>query len=85
MVQQVQVGGKPKKMDKATVELEMKAAILMDYNNTWEYSPILRYLRPFYNKYFYKPVFDRIKVIVVEDMYKIENEMKAFFNMQTFV
>lgn len=83
--QQTQIEGKPVKRDKGTVELEMKASIMIDTGNQWDANPFLRHFRRFYDTYFYKPILDNIKRILIDDHYKVENEMKAFFNMQTFV
>lgn len=83
--QQTQIDGKPVTRDVGTLELEMKSSILIDYENRWESNPIMRHLKGFYDKYFYKPVFDNLIAKTAGNHYKVENEMKAFFNMQTFL
>lgn len=83
--QQTQADGKPVTKDKGTTELELKAQVEVDYKNLWESNPIMSPLRRFYEKYFYHQKLDLIQVKAASEMSKLETEMKAFFNMQTFM
>jgi hypothetical protein len=83
--QQTQIDGKPVTKDSGVVELEMKVSIFLDKNNKWEVNPLLRHFRPFYDIYFYKNIFNNTKRVAIDEHFKVENEIKAFFNMQTFL
>jgi hypothetical protein len=83
--QQTQIDGKPVTRDTGVVELEMKVSVVIDRLNKWEIDPLLRNFRSFYDVYFYRPIFNNTKRVSIEEHYKVENEMKAFFNMQTFL
>jgi len=83
--QQTQIDGKPVTKDKGIAELELKARVEVDYQNKWEANPIMQQLRWWFEKYFYHDKLNFIQSKVAADMNKLENEIKAFFNMQTFL
>jgi hypothetical protein len=80
--QQTQIDGKPIMRDKGTLELELKCAVELDYENKWMINPVLNQLRRIYNNVLYKPVLTVIKTKAGGEMGKVDSEMKAFFNMQ---
>ena len=82
--QQTQIDGKPVSRNSGVLELELNVKIELDYDNKWVSSPFLSGLRYFYDKWFYSDTFNNIKERAATEMYTVENEMKAFFNMQTF-
>jgi hypothetical protein len=82
---QVQIGGIPSTKNKGNVEMELKVMIITDYENRWEINPMLKFLKGIYDVYFYKSTFDTWKQKAATDMHTIENEAKAFFNMQRFM
>jgi len=71
--------------NKGTIALDMKASIMTDYENRWEINPILKFLKGFYDVYFYKSTFESWKERATLDVHTVENEVKAFFNMQRFM
>lgn len=66
-------------------ELEMKCFIQTDYENRWETNPMLKFLKGVYDVYFYRSTLNNWKEKVATDMHTVENEMKAFFQMQKFM
>lgn len=82
---QVQIKGSPEFKNKGSCDLEMKANLMTDYENRWEINPLLKFLKGFYDVYFYKSTFETWKAKIALDMHTIENEAKAFFNMQRFM
>lgn len=83
--QQVQIDGKPVTRDSGVVELELKSTVQTDYDNKWVSNVLLESFRKYYDMFFYKPTLDVIKGKASSDHYSVENEMKAFFNMQRFM
>jgi hypothetical protein len=69
---------------KGDVELEMKAQLQTDYANTWETNPLLLPLKPIYDSTIYRPKFKELEATVAKHLYTVENEIKAFFKMETF-
>jgi len=80
--QQTQIDGKPVMRDKGTLELELKVAVEIDYDNKWMINPIFNQLRRIYNNVLNKPALNVIKGKAAGEMGKVDSEMKAFFNMQ---
>jgi hypothetical protein len=71
--------------NQGSLELELKCFVQTDYENRWETSPILKFLKGIYDAYFYKATLDNWKEKVAADMHTVENEVKAFFHMQRFM
>lgn len=82
---QVQIKDQPAVKNKGSCYLELKAVIMTDYENRWEVNPLLKFVKGFYDVYFYKSTFDSWKQKVAIDLHTVENEVKAFFNMQRFM
>lgn len=82
---QVTVEGVQTKKDKADCELDLKCFIQTDYENRWETSPFLKFLKGVYDSYFYRATMENWKERISTDMHTVENEVKAFFNMQRFM
>ncbi len=83
-VQVVREGIKEKK-NKGEVELTIKGHILTDYKDRWEKNPVLKFLKGFYDRYLYKPTFEGYIEKIWENVYLIENEVKAFFELPRFM
>jgi len=66
-------------------ELELKCFIQTDYENRWETNPLMKFMKGMYDVYFYRSTFDSWKEKVASEMHTVENEMKAFFQMQRFM
>jgi hypothetical protein len=81
----VQKGGVEKNADKGTLEITFKSILITDYENRWETHPVLKFMKGMYDKYLYRPTFDHWKDKIYEEMYHIQNEVKAFFNLSRFM
>jgi len=82
---QVQVEGVTTSKHVGDCELSFKAVLQTDFTNRWETHPFLKFMKGFYDAYIYKGQLEEWKVKILEDMNTVENEMKAFFNMQKFM
>lgn len=83
--QQTQIDGKPVTQDVGSLELELKSFVDVDYKNKWASNYFLSWVRDIYDKYFYKSKLGTIMEKSGTAMKKVDNEMKAFFNMQRFM
>lgn len=81
----VQKDGVEAKMNKGDVEISFKAILTTDYDSRWESSPVLKFLKGVYDTYLYRSTFDSWRKQIYEEMYSIQNEMKAFFNLSRFM
>ena len=82
---QVVVEGVQTTKNYGTIELEIKCFIQTDYENRWETNPMMKFLKGVYDTYFYRSTLETWKQKVITDMHTVENEVKAFFNMQRFI
>ena len=82
---QVTVDGVQTKKEQADCELELKCFVQTDYENRWETNPMMKFLKGVYDTYFYRATLETWKERVATDMHTVENEIKAFFNMQRFM
>lgn len=78
-------GGMKRTKNTGDVELEIKCFIQTDYENKWETSPFLKFLKGIYDAYLYRSTLETWKEKVAYDMHTVENEIKAFFHMQRFM
>jgi hypothetical protein len=67
------------------IEIRMKSVLVTDYQDRWETSPFLKFLKGVYDRYIYRSTFEGYKDKVREEMYLVENEIKAFFNLSRFM
>ena len=82
---QVQVEGAQTTKEKGSCELELKCFVQTDFENRWEVNPMLKFMKGVYDTYIYRPTFATWRDKVAGEMHTVENEMKAFFNMQRFM
>lgn len=81
----VQKDGVEAKMNKGDVEVAFKAILQTDYESRWEQSPVLKFIKGAYDTYLYRSTFESWKKQIYEEMYSIQNEIKAFFNLSRFM
>ena len=81
----VQIDGVPSKRHNGDTELEMKCVVQTDFTNRWETHPMLKFFRGVYEAYIYKSTLETWMIKLQTEMETVENEMKAFFNMQRFM
>ncbi len=72
-------------MNKGDIEIAFKAILKTDYENRWETSPILKFLKGIYDVYIYKSTFENWKKQIYNEMYSIQNEIKSHFNLSRFL
>lgn len=72
------------KTNKGEIETRVKAYIIKDYDKRWESSPIMRFLRDFYDKKIIKTRIDGYENELYEETYNFVNELKAFLNLHRF-
>ncbi len=72
-------------MNKGDIEISFKAILKTDYENRWETSPILKFLKGIYDVYIYKSTFENWKKQIYNEMYSIQNEIKSHFNLSRFL
>jgi hypothetical protein len=82
---QVQVEGMQTSRNRGECEVELKCFVQTDYENRWETNPMLKFLKGFYDVYIYKSTLTLWKDRIATEMHTVENEVKAFFNMQRFM
>ena len=82
---QVQLKDQTLTKNKGMCYLDMKAIVMTDYENRWEINPIMKFMKGFYDVYLYKSTFETWKAKLALDLHTVENEVKAFFNMQRFM
>jgi hypothetical protein len=62
-----------------------RCSLVTDYENRWESHPVLKFLKGIYDKYLYRATFEFYKDKIYEEMYTVQNEVKAFFNLSRFM
>ncbi len=73
------------KKNKGEVELTVKGNIITDYNDRWEKQPLLKFLKKFYDNYLYRSTWESYYAKLNENVFLIENEAKAFFELPRFM
>lgn len=81
----VPVEGVQVKKNSGDTELELKCFIQTDYTNRWETHPFLKFLKGIYDMYLYRSTFESWKQKITTEMLTVENEIKAYFQMQRFM
>jgi hypothetical protein len=71
--------------DSGDLEVVFRAVLRTDYENRWETHPVLKFFKGIYDKYLYRSTFEFYKNKIYEEMYTIQNEIKAFFNLSRFM
>ena len=82
---EVQKGTARVKLSKANLELEIRASLITDFEDRWERHPIMKFFKGLFDRYLYKPTYETWQAKIWEEMYTIENEMKAFFGLARFM
>ncbi len=82
---EVEKAGVKVKMDTGDIEITIKSYIISDWEGRWENSPVLKFLKGVYDKYLMRSFYQELKARIYDDAYKLENELKAFFNLSRFM
>ncbi len=73
------------KKDKGTIYVNFSASIQTDYLNKWEVHPIMKFLKGFYDYYIYRKQMESLTSKLLEELGALENEIKSYFQMATFM
>ena len=73
------------KKDKGNIFLTFSVSIQTDYLNKWETHPLLKFLKGFYDYYIYRKQIESLTSKVLEELGSLENEVKSYFQMATFM
>jgi hypothetical protein len=78
---EVEIDGVKKKMNKGKVKMEVKTALIRDWNSKWEAAPITKFLRDVYNKYVIPSRVDSIRDKSKDDCKDFKEELKSFLEL----
>jgi hypothetical protein len=77
----VEIEGQKKRMNKGSVSVELKGALIKDYKSAWEEHPFNKFLREVYNKYIIPQRVDNMEDKVQGDVRDLKEELKAFLEL----
>ena len=78
---EAEIEGKKKKMNKGSVDIEIKGVLIKDYESKWESSPFNKFMRDVYNKYIIPTRVGSMEGKVKSDAKAFKEEMKAFLEL----
>jgi hypothetical protein len=79
---EVEKDGAKVKMNKGSLEIKITAVLEKDYENNWEKSPFLKFLRNIYNKYVIRGRIDLYEEKIYSQADDILAEIKAFLSLE---
>lgn len=80
----VQVGNKKITMQHGEINVFISAYLVLDWQNKWEESAVMKFLRSFFEKYLYQGHIQSLKEQLWKEGWAFYNEMKAYLNMHEF-
>lgn len=72
------------KMQKGEFNIQVDAYLVLDYDDKWEKSSFLKFLKAFFEKYLYVGTLDTHKALLWKEGWEIHNEIKAFLNLYRY-
>ncbi len=81
---EVQQNGAKVTKNKATIKIAVSAALVLDWKDKWEETPIIKFLKTFYEKYLYHGTIDKLKGELWKQGWDFYNELKAFLNLYKY-
>jgi hypothetical protein len=81
---EVEIGGMRRKTNSGDVEMRFDAYLQMDYEGKWEGNPVTKFFREVYNKYMIKKRIESYEEELLEELYELTGEIKAFLNLYQF-
>jgi hypothetical protein len=78
---EVEIEGKKKKMNKGTIDIEIKGILIKDPESKWDKTPFFRFLREVYNKYIIPGRVDKLEDKVRDDVKDYKESLKAFLEL----
>lgn len=82
---EIEKEGTKVKMNNGTIELTINSYLETDYEGRWETHPITRFFKGLHDKYLYRRTYLDYQERIYKEAYKLENELKAFFNLNRFM
>lgn len=78
---EVEIDGKRKKMNKGSVDMEIKGFLIRDPKSVWDGVPLYRFLRDLYNKYIIPGKIDSMEEDLKNDVTTFKDQDKAFLEL----
>jgi hypothetical protein len=78
---EVETDGKKKKTNQGKITVEISGSLIRDPDSKWDKNPSYRFMRDLYNKYVIPSRVDNMMFKVSDDVKKVKEEMKAFFEL----
>jgi hypothetical protein len=69
------------KLQSGEMDVFVSAYLIFDYNDRWEQSVFLKFLKTFYEKYLYSGTKEKLKQQLWRESWDFYNEMKAYINL----
>ena len=76
--------GKEVKMQHGEIDIRVTVDLVLDYQDKWEESAFLTFLKSFYEKYLYVGTIGKLKGDLWDEGWKFFNEIKAFVELYTY-
>ena len=74
--------GKKIKTNKGSFEIKISGILVKDYQNTWEKTPSMKFLRGIYDKYIIKSRIESYEGKLIEEINDLSEEIKAFLTIE---
>jgi hypothetical protein len=78
---EVDINGSRKKMNKGSVKISIKGALVKDHESKWETSTTNRFLRDVYNKFIIPSRVNDMRIKVSTDVKAFKDEVKSFLDL----
>jgi len=79
---EVERNGKKEKMNTGTFEVKISGWLHRDYMNTWDNTPVMKFLRGVYDKYIIRGTIERYEEKVFGDLNDLAEQIKAFLTIE---
>ena len=76
--------GKDVKMQKGEINIYISAFVVLDYLEKWEKTPMMKFMKGFYEKYLYVGTIESLKAEMWKEGWELYNELKAFLNLYRY-
>lgn len=81
---EVEKEGVKLKLNQGKLRIIFDAYIESDYENKWESVPIFYFLRAIFDKYIFRPHFNRFEKWLVNDVYDLHGRIQKFLNLYRY-
>jgi len=80
----VEQGNRKVKLQKGEIVIFVSAIIVYDYDDQWEGSVFLKFLKSFFERYLYAGTSEKLKAQLWKEGWEFYNEMKSFLNLYQY-